>query len=211
MPAVDSPPERSVMPLLIPRAVVCLTLALASFPLENTAWAGIGGATPSLFRHLSPMQTVQAGECWNENGLDGPGYYPCGDGGGGPIVGPAIGRPDRHPAGGVSPSPGAAPVSPSLAGVRGANGATGGRVGAPASPGVAGNTAAAPHIAAPASPGPVRSAAAAPHIGAPTSPGPAAGAGGVPHIGAPASPGLAGVHGGGGGGGAIPAGGVGHR
>lgn len=200
----------------MPRAILCVlsTLGLAFGLFVNNAAAGvgaIGGGALSAFARLSPAQTVQAGECWNQNGPDGPGYYPCGDGGGGPIVGPSIGRPDRHGAGGVSASPGAAPVSPGLAGVHGANGATGGRVGASASPGVAGSTAAAPHIAAPASPGPVRSAAAPSHIAAPSSPGPAAGAMGAPHIGAPASPGLAGVHGVGGGGGAVPAGGIGHR
>lgn len=194
------------MPRLFLRMLAPLGMAFGLYVNNAAAGVGaVGGGALSAFARPSPVQTVQAGECWNENGPDGPGYYPCGDGGGGPIVGPSIGRPDGHGAGGVSPSP----ASPGLAGVHGANGATGGRVGAPASPGVAGSAPAAPHMAAPASP--VGSAPAASHIAAPASPRPA-GAVGAAHIGAPASPGLAGVHGvGGGGGGAVPAGGIGRR
>jgi hypothetical protein len=69
---------------------------------------------------------------------DGPGYYPFGDGGVGPVVGPGIRCPYRHGAGLVAPSPGAAPVSPGLAGVHEGNGAAGAHVGAPASAAPAG-------------------------------------------------------------------------
>ena len=156
------------MPRLFLRMLAPLGMAFGLYVNNAAAGVGaVGGGALSAFARPSPVQTVQAGECWNENGPDGPGYYPCGDGGGGPIVGPSIGRPDGHGAGGVSPSP----ASPGLAGVHGANGATGGRVGAPASPGVAGSAPAAPHMAAPASP--VGSAPAASHIAAPASPRPA--------------------------------------
>jgi hypothetical protein len=185
-----------------------------AFGLHVThAPAGVGvmrGLPRSTLGHLSRLQTAQAGECWEQDGPDGPGYYPCGDGGGGLIIGPAIRRTDRHGVGGVSPSPGAAPVSHGLAGVHEGNGAAGARVGAPVSPAPAGGGVTTPHIAVPAAPGPAASAVA-PHIAAPASPGPAGGAVGAPHIGAPASPGLAGVHGAGGGGGALPSGGIGHR
>ena len=155
------------MPRLFLRMLAPLGMAFGLYVNNAAAGVGaVGGGALSAFARPSPVQTVQAGECWNENGPDGPGYYPCGDGGGGPIVGPSIGRPDGHGAGGVSPSP----ASPGLAGVHGANGATGGRVGAPASPGVAGSAPAAPHMAAPASP--VGSAPAASHIAAPASPRP---------------------------------------
>jgi len=183
--------QEQAMPRLILRILAALGMAFGLYVNNAAAGVGaIGAEALSAFARLSPVQTVQAGECWNQNGPDGPGYYPCGDGGGGPIVGPSIGRPDRHGAGAVSASPGASPVTPGLAGVHGGNGATGGHVSAPASPGVAGSTAAA---------------TAVPHIAAPASPGAAAGAVGTPHIGAPASQGLAGVHG------AVPAGGIGHR
>ena len=42
----------------------------------NNAAAGVGavgGGALSAFARPSPVQTVQAGECWNENGPDGPG------------------------------------------------------------------------------------------------------------------------------------------
>jgi hypothetical protein len=233
------------------RILAYLALALMSFSLTDGAEAGVGaisGGALSSSAHVSPVQTVQAGECWEQNGPDGPGYYPCGDGGGGgPIISPAIRRHHRHgvrvahpqaanptysgaPArrlgGGGVPSPGlrgvdapaygaggvhsapglhpgAAPVSPGLAGVHGPGEATGAHVGAPVSPGLAGvhgpGSAAIPHISAPASPGVAGGAVGAPHIGAPVSPNLAGvhapGSAAVPHIGAPASPGLAGVHG----------------
>jgi hypothetical protein len=248
------------------RIFAYLALALACFTVADGAEAGVGamsGGALSSSAHGSPVQTVQAGECWEQNGPDGPGYYPCGDGGGGgPIIGPAIRLHHRHGvlvahpqaanpvysgaparrlgAGGAVPSPGlrgvgapaygaggvhsapglhpgAAPVSPGLAGVHGLGEAAGAHVGAPALPGLTGGagvhapgSAAIPHISAPASPG-VAGGIGAPHIGAPVTPNLAGvhapGAAGVPHIGAPASPGLVGggVHGVGGGGG------IGHR
>src|ERR1700733_1329966 len=75
-------------------------------PLVGSAEAGVGdssGSALSSFGLLSPVQTVQyAGDCWYDNGSNGPGYYPCGNewdnglGGGAPIVGPAIRRHHRH-------------------------------------------------------------------------------------------------------------------
>jgi hypothetical protein len=148
----------------IPRVVACLTLALACFIPVDGAVAGVGavsGGTLSSFAHSSPAQRVQAGECWEQNGRDGPGYYPCGDGGG-PVINPLPPNPAyshaparRLGAGATPPGlHGAAPVSPGLAGVHGPGEAAGAHVGAPASSGVPGVTA-APHIAAPASPGSV--------------------------------------------------------
>ena len=90
------------------RAFWPLALALASLTVADGAKAGVGGMSggaPSSFAHLSPVQTVQSGECWYDNGPDGPGYYPCGNewnnglggiGTVGPIVGPAIRRHHRH-------------------------------------------------------------------------------------------------------------------
>jgi hypothetical protein len=177
------------------RAVAYLTLALACFTVAGArAGAGsIGGGTLSPWARLSPFETVQAGECWEQNGPDGPGYYPCGDGGGdGSIIGPAIRR--RN--------------APGLAGVHGPGEATAAHVGAPASPGLAGvhapGSAAIPHVSAPASPG-VAGATGAPHIASPGLVGVhAPGSAAIPHISAPSSPGLAGVHG-------VGRGGVGHR
>jgi hypothetical protein len=226
------------------RILACLALALPCFTVVDRAAAGVGGVSGgalSTFAHRSPVQTVQAGECWEQNGPDGPGYYPCGDGGrGGPIISPTIRRHHRgvivaHPqatnpshlgapsgrvgAGGGGASqglrgvgapaygvggvhstpglhPGAAPVSPGLAGVHAPGGAGVPHFGSAASPGVAGGGVGAPHIGAPVTP----------NLAGVHAPGGAA----VPHIGAPASPGLAGggVHGVGGGGGF---GGIGHR
>ena len=85
------------------RVLACLALALACFTVPDGAKASVGamsGGVVSPFAHLSSVQTVQSGECWEQNGPDGPGYYPCGDGGvGGPIIGPAISTPSspwRH-------------------------------------------------------------------------------------------------------------------
>jgi hypothetical protein len=77
-------------------------------PLAGSAEAGVGDSTGgalSSFGRLSPVQTVQYdGDCWYDNGSNGPGYYPCGNewnnglGGGAvsPIVGPAIRRHHHH-------------------------------------------------------------------------------------------------------------------
>jgi len=217
------------------RILACLALALPCFTVADGAEAGVGamsGGALSSLAHGSPVQTVQAGECWEQNGPDGPGYYPCGDGGGGgPIISPAIRRHHHH--GVLVAHPQAAnPVYPGAqsgrvgarggvpsAHLRGVGGSASGAAGvhaapvSPVSPSLAGvhgpGSAAAPHIAAPASPGVVGGAVGTPHIGAPVSPSLAGvhapGSAAIPHIGAPASPGLAGVHGIGGGGG------IGHR
>jgi hypothetical protein len=40
----------------------------------------MSGGGLSSFAHLSPVQTVQySGDCWYDNGWNGPGYYPCGN------------------------------------------------------------------------------------------------------------------------------------
>jgi hypothetical protein len=78
-------------------------------PLAGSAEASVGdssGGALSSFGRLPPVQTVQySGDCWYDNGSNGPGYYPCGNewsnglGGGGdvsPIVGPAIRRHHHH-------------------------------------------------------------------------------------------------------------------
>jgi hypothetical protein len=194
-----------------PRAVVYLALILACLTAAGAkaAVGGLSGGALSSFAHGSPVQTVQSGECWEQNGPDGPGYYPCSDGdGGGPSLSPAIRR--HHPQGVVVAHPHAsnrtysgAPsgrVSPS-----GAVGSSGSRgVGAPASPGLAGGAgvhgpgvATGAHIGAPVSPGLAGGHApggAVPHIGSPASPGVAGSGVGAPHISAPVSPNLSGVH-----------------
>jgi hypothetical protein len=57
-------------------------LALAVAPIGGGADAGVGdtaGGAVSSFGRLSPVQTVQSGDCWYDNGWNGPGYYPCGN------------------------------------------------------------------------------------------------------------------------------------
>jgi hypothetical protein len=213
-----------------PRAVAYLALALTSFSLAGSAEAAVGGlgaAALSSFAQLSPVQTVQSGECWEQNGPDGPGYYPCGDGfgGGGSIIGPAIGLHRRHGvvvahpheanrgyfgassgrvgAGSGVPAAHLRGVGGSALGAAGVRAAGVQRRAAPVSPGLAGvhgpDEATEAHVAAPASPGlagvHAPGGAALPHISAPASPGVAGGAGAAPNIGAPVSPNLAGVHG----------------
>ena len=95
------------------RLLTCLAPALAL--LASDAAAGVGGtsgAALSRFGHLSPAQTVQySGDCWYDNGWNGPGYYPCGNewnsgfGGVGPIVVPVIRRRHRHPVVVARPQP----------------------------------------------------------------------------------------------------------
>jgi hypothetical protein len=223
------------MPHLNLRILAYLAVVLPCFTVADGAAAGVGGISGgalSALAHRSPVQTVQSGECWEQNGPDGPGYYPCGDGGGGgPILSPAIRLHHRHGAQsgrvGASGVPsahlrgvgasgsgaasvhtstgiqgGAPAVSPGLAGVHGPGEATGAHVGAPVSPGVVG----AQHVGQPVSPSlagvHAPGSAAIPHISAPASPGVASGAIGAPHIGAPVSPGLAGMRAPGGG--AVP-------
>jgi hypothetical protein len=213
------------------RVLACLALAAASF---SSAHAGVGemsGAVPS-FGRLSPVQRVQdAGDCWYDNGWDGPGYYPCGSewnsGSGGfapvaPIIVPAVPRRHRH-AVVVAHPPAAKPIypgAPAFGAVGGGNfhqfhGVGVSHFGAPVSPGFTG--AAGFHPAG---------AIGTPHIGAPATPGFAgvggfhpSGGVGAPHIGAAASPGFAGggFHGVGadgafqGGGAGFGQGGIGHR
>ena len=85
-------------------------LGLASALLASDAEAGVAGMSGgglSSFAHRSPVQTVQysGGDCWYDNGWNGPGYYPCGNewnsgfggaGSVGPIIVPAIRRHHRH-------------------------------------------------------------------------------------------------------------------
>jgi hypothetical protein len=86
-----------------------LALALASLTVAGGAEAAVGGMSGgalSSFARLSPVQTVQSGgDCWYDNGWNGPGYYPCGNewnnglGGAGPIgptIVPAIRRHHHH-------------------------------------------------------------------------------------------------------------------
>jgi hypothetical protein len=91
------------------------TLRILTYPglalalLAGDAEAGVGdmsGGALSSLAYLSPAQTVQyAGDCWYDNGWNGPGYYPCGNewnsgfGGAGPvgpIIVPANRRHHRH-------------------------------------------------------------------------------------------------------------------
>jgi hypothetical protein len=85
------------MPRYRPRSLASVALALGCFTLVDAAKASVGdlsGAAQTSLGRYSPVQTVQAGECWNENGPDGPGYYPCGAGASGrSVVGPGIGPP----------------------------------------------------------------------------------------------------------------------
>jgi hypothetical protein len=81
------------------RSVACLMLALGCFMIPKGADAvvGMSDGVLSLSPHSLPVQTVQYGECWYANGPNGPGYYPCGIGGGGGFgVGPAFRRHHRH-------------------------------------------------------------------------------------------------------------------
>ena len=58
-------------------------LALASALFVSGAEAGVGassGGAFSSFGRLSPVQTVQdGGDCWYDNGWNGPGWYQCGN------------------------------------------------------------------------------------------------------------------------------------
>jgi hypothetical protein len=92
----------------ISRILVYLALALTSFSVPHSVRASVGdmsGGALSSFGRLSPIQTVQyGGDCWYDNGWDGPGYYPCGNewnslggvGADAPIVGTAIRRRHHH-------------------------------------------------------------------------------------------------------------------
>jgi hypothetical protein len=212
-----------------PTSRILASLALAS-GLHLTCSAAdagvVSGGARDAFARDSLLHTVQAaGSCWQVDGPNGPGYYPCGDVNG-PIVGPVAPRRDGRDAGVHSPEGlqhGAPTGAPALAGVHGpggggaginggqpagahATGEAGAHLAAPASPVPASGA----HIAAPPSGAPAVGGAATPHVAGPAAPRPTASAA-VPHIGAPASPGLAGVHGVGGGGGVAAPSGVGRR
>jgi hypothetical protein len=187
----------------IPRAFAYLTLVLIPFSVADGAKAAVGslsGGAIFWFAHVSPVQRVQSGECWEPNGPDGPGYYPCeGLSGGGPVIGPAIGLHRRN--GVFVAHPHAANRSYSgvpSAHLRGVGGSASGAAGVHAAPG-------AQRRAAPVSPGlagvhgPDEATGA--HIAAPVSQGltgdagvPGAGEATRAHVEVPASPGLAGVH-----------------
>jgi hypothetical protein len=187
-------------------------LGLAMALLASDAEAGVGdmsGGGLSSFGPLSPAQTVQyAGDCWYDNGWNGPGYYPCGNewnsgfggaGSVGPIIVPAIRRHHRH--GVVVAHPQPKPIYPGAPSARL-------RAGVRVSPNFHSSAAAVtPGFAGGGFHGGLGGgnfhqfhSARVPHIGAPLSPG-FTGAGGfhpggaigTPHIGAPASPGFAGV------------------
>jgi hypothetical protein len=189
-------------------------------PFAGGAEAGVGdsrGGALSSFDRLSPVQTVQyGGDCWYDNGSNGPGYYPCGNewnngfGGDGtvsPIVGPVIRRHHHH--GVIVTHPQARnPVYPHAPAVGGGPRFRQlGAVGVRPSPGLhAGATTVSPGFAGGGLHGGLGGGnfhqfhgSGAPHIGAPVSPGFAGsvlhglgGATGV-HIGAPASPSFAGA------------------
>jgi hypothetical protein len=194
------------MPHLNLRILACLAVVWPCFTVAAAAGVGgISGGGLSAFAHRSPVQTVQSGECWEQDGPDGPGYYPCGDGGGsGPILNPAIRLHHRH--GAIVSHPHAAnPVYPGSqsgrvgasgvpsAHLRGGGAAVLGAAGVHTSTGIQGGAApVSPGMAGVHGPG----EAAGAHVGAPLAPGLAGvhapGSAAIPHIGAPASPGVAG-------------------
>jgi hypothetical protein len=104
------------------RILTYLGLALAL--LAGDAEAGVGdmsGGALSSLAYLSPAQTAQyAGDCWYDNGWNGPGYYPCGNEWNSrpdvaspiaPIIVPAVRRHHRH--GAVVARPAPKPIYPS--------------------------------------------------------------------------------------------------
>jgi hypothetical protein len=179
-------------------------------PLAGSAEASVGdisGGALSSFGRLSSVQTVQyGGDCWYDNGSNGPGYYPCGNewnnglGGGAvsPIVGPAIRRHHHH--GVIVAHPQARnPVYPGAPAVGG--GPRFRQLGAAGVHTSAGLHAGAATVSSGFAGGNFHQfhGTGIPHIGAPVPPGFAGGglhglggATGV-HIGAPASPSFAGV------------------
>jgi hypothetical protein len=193
------------------RMLTYLGLALAL--LASDAHAGVGdmsGGVLSSFGPLSPVLTAQyAGDCWYDNGWNGPGYYPCGNewnsnfGGAStvaPIIVPALRRRHRH--GVVVALPEPKPIYPGAPSPRvgagfhvspnfhpGAPPVTAGFAGGGFHGGLGGgnfrqfHSAGLPHISAPVSPG-FTGAGGGFHPG---------GAIGTPRIGAPASPRFAGV------------------
>jgi hypothetical protein len=118
------------------RILAYLTLAVAF--IGSDAHAGVGDMSGGAsFGRLSPVQTVQyGGDCWYDDGWNGPGYYPCGNewnsgfGGAGPvapIIVPAIRRHHRHsvivthPGAANHVYPGAQSPRPRAIGASGAN------------------------------------------------------------------------------------------
>jgi hypothetical protein len=97
---------------IMPRPTLCilvyllvyLTLAAAPFGIADAGVGDMSGGVSSSGR-LSLVQTVQSGDCWYDNGWNGPGYYPCGDewnsrpdvaGSAAPIIIPAFRRHHHH-------------------------------------------------------------------------------------------------------------------
>jgi len=203
------------------RRLAYFTLALTSIDMGD-AVAGMSGGALSASRKLAPVQTVQSGDCWYDNGWNGPGYYTCGDEWNSrpegaapvaPIVAPfrrrhrhgvVVAHPHAvnriHPA---APSVGPRAGAPAFGGVLGPRrfGAVGARVSPNLHPGAS--------AVAPGSAGIFHSGAsgnfhrfhnAGPHIGPPVSPRFTGSGGfhlgaatGISRIATPASPGLAGA------------------
>ncbi|HEY1783722.1 MAG TPA: hypothetical protein VGG79_25400 [Roseiarcus sp.] len=207
------------------RVLAYCVLALA--PFADGAEAGVGDSSGSglaPFGRFSPTQKAQVdgGDCWYDNGWDGPGWYPCGNewnnlGGAGSFgpggfVAPTFRRHHRRGVGVRSPAPkvyrGVQPSQPLGAGVypglNGAGGASGPGGGASGPGGGLGFRRF--HSGGFHAPPGFHGVPASPRIGAPASPGFIGRAGlhghggvgsfhgvpGSPHIGAPASPGFVG-------------------
>jgi hypothetical protein len=201
------------------RILAYLALALASLTVAGGAEAGVGvmsGGALSSFGRLSSQTVQYDGDCWYDNGSNGPGYYPCGNewnnglgsGGVSSIVGPAIRRHHHHSV--IVTHPQARnPVYPGAPAVGGGpRFRQFGAAGLHTSPGLhTGAATVSPGFAGGGFHGGLGGGnfhqfhgSGVPHIGAPVSPGFSGGGGlhglggatGV-HIGAPASPGFAGV------------------
>src|ERR1700727_2168536 len=94
------------------RVLAYLALAAPCSTITDGARAGVGGMggeALSAFEDVSPVQTVQSGQCWEQDGPDGPGYYPCGEGG--PNILPAFRHHHRHDVVVAHPQP-ANPIYP---------------------------------------------------------------------------------------------------
>ncbi len=206
------------------RVLAHLAVALASIGIAEAGVGAMSGGAFSSLRHFAPVQTVQSGDCWYDNGWNGPGYYPCGDewnsrpdGPTSSIIIPAFRRHHRHaavvehpqarnPIYSGAPSPGLRAVAPVFGGASGQH--RFGAAGAPTPNFHPGAATVTPGLAGGRFHSGLGEAnlhqvhgAGVPHGGGPG----LAGAGrfhgadlGVPHFGAPASPGFtggAGLHG----------------